>query len=236
MLTHEELASHPWLSIFGPVGAGVYQCLLWAAMPITELCTRGWGIEIQWPSARMGVFLDVLQVNEGERSVVSMRDIGRAARVFKWLLDWCKLVSLLGQILYCEKLLFLFAMILWKNILVEKTMLWNKKKHPKSCEDWRKTQIWIHLGGDLGLGRWLNIIFFLLPVPRFLTSYSKLHGDSASAAVRDDKDDLLGPASCLGLAGVYLCGWKLLVVMIPIKHMVLIFNLLVEVITCYAES
>jgi len=35
----------------------------------------------------MGVFLDVLQVNEGERSVVSMRDIGRAARVFKWLLD-----------------------------------------------------------------------------------------------------------------------------------------------------
>ena len=24
------------------------------------------------------------QVNEGERSVVSMRDIGRAARVFKW--------------------------------------------------------------------------------------------------------------------------------------------------------
>ena len=87
-----RLASRPWLSlcffrIFGPVGAGVYQCLLWAAMPITELCTRGWGIEIQWPSARMGVFLDVLQVNEGERSVVSMRDIGRAARVFKWLLD-----------------------------------------------------------------------------------------------------------------------------------------------------
>ena len=33
------------------------------------------------------VFWDVLQVNEGERSVVSMRDIGRAARVFKWLLD-----------------------------------------------------------------------------------------------------------------------------------------------------
>lgn len=124
MLTHEPLASHPWLSlcfffffrIFGPVGAGVYQCLLWAAMPITELCTRGWGIEIQWPSARMGVFLDVLQVNEGERSVVSMRDIGRAARVFKWLLDWCKQVSLLGQILYCE-ILFLFAMMLWKNFL-----------------------------------------------------------------------------------------------------------------------
>ena len=59
----------------------------------------------------------VREVNEGERSVVSMRDIGRAARVFKW----------------------------------------------------------------------------------FLTSYSKLHGDSASAAVRDDKDGTLKIDVCVNL-------------------------------------
>ncbi|CAE7296241.1 rnf213a, partial [Symbiodinium sp. CCMP2456] len=42
----------------------------------------------------MNAFCDLLcesqkyvrEVNEGERSVVSMRDIGRAARVFKWFL------------------------------------------------------------------------------------------------------------------------------------------------------
>lgn len=43
---------------------------------------------------------------------------------------------------------------------MEKLSPWKKpcsgiKKASKSCEDWRKTQIWIHLGpfGDLGLGR-----------------------------------------------------------------------------------
>jgi hypothetical protein len=34
----------------------------------------------------LGPFFFAGQVNEGERSVVSMRDIGRAARVFKWFL------------------------------------------------------------------------------------------------------------------------------------------------------
>ncbi|CAK9096351.1 E3 ubiquitin-protein ligase rnf213-alpha (Mysterin-A) (Mysterin-alpha) (RING finger protein 213-A) (RING finger protein 213-alpha) (RING-type E3 ubiquitin transferase rnf213-alpha) [Durusdinium trenchii] len=65
----------------------------------------------------MGTEMEASTVNEGERSVVSMRDIGRAARVFKW----------------------------------------------------------------------------------FLTSYSRLHGESASAAVRDDKDGTLKIDVCIKL-------------------------------------
>lgn len=232
MLTHEQLASHPWLSIFGPVGAGVYQCLLWAAMPITELCTRGWKNWDPVTFCQDGCFFG--------RSAGEWGRTQRGVNARHWPCGTClQMVARLMQ----TGVPFRSDPVLRDIVVVchdamEKLSRGKTcsgiKKASKSCEDWRKTQIWIHLGGDLGLGRWLNIIFFLLPVPRFLTSYSKLHGDSASAAVRDDKDDLLGPASCLGLAGVYLGGWKLLVVMIPIKHMVLIFNL--QVITCYAES
>ena len=87
---------------------GLHQCLLRAALPVAKLRTRGAPEKKRKQFCRRAreVCMDTLsdlslpsnwkkrcrglrtsrQVNEGERSVVSMRDVGRAARVFKWQL------------------------------------------------------------------------------------------------------------------------------------------------------
>ena len=60
-------------------------------MYFVEVFKVGHGECRTWPvgtpvGTLVGTILFAGQVNEGERSVVSMRDIGRAARVFKWFL------------------------------------------------------------------------------------------------------------------------------------------------------
>lgn len=46
------------------------------------------------------ILFRLFQVNEGERSVVSMRDIGRAARVFKWFLGGCQSWAVLSTFFF----------------------------------------------------------------------------------------------------------------------------------------